>query len=121
MQYSEFLKISSESDATRMLSKKRFFESLDADAKFVEDNIRLDLYGQYLSQEYDYVSAELMRRIFMTAKMIFERHPGTTFIYDAANVYDMISTPYAVECKTPEQWLRIYVKSFQDRQLKTAA
>ncbi|GBG15755.1 uncharacterized protein NMK_3366 [Novimethylophilus kurashikiensis] len=116
MEYAEFVRISSEHDTTSLLNKKRLAETYGAEASFVEDNIRLDFFGQQLAQEYDYVSAELMRRVFLAAKIVFSRHPGAAFLYDAANVYDMISTPYAVECKTPEQWLRMYVKTFQDKQ-----
>lgn len=116
MDYSEFLKISSDYDSTALLKKKSFFDQFGEDAKLIEDNIRLDYFGLQLTDEYDYVGAELMRRIYAAAKLVFDRHPNSTLVYAASSVYDMMESPYAVECNTPEKWLKTYVQTFIDRQ-----
>ena len=87
------------------LGNESFFNQFDAEKKahFI-DNLILDYFCYGVVEGIWAYDLSDTAKVYEAAKIIFARHPEKSFTRDAESAYSIFGSPWACECKTPEDW-----------------
>lgn len=79
-----------------------------------KDNLALAYYGYQIDAEFNDVSVDVLKRVYLAAKTMFARHPGKPFEFDIESAYAGIGSPWCNLCNTPEMWVISWARRYNE-------
>lgn len=86
-----------------------------AKVPLLHDNIALDMLGQRADDaSFPKLTTRDIKTMYDAAKVMFARHPGANFMFDAMSAWSAFGSPWGFNCETPEEWVLVWARRYAE-------